>query len=179
DAGPRARFGEVTVEGLSGVNEDVVRRRLKFAPGDPFSPAKIEETRKDLFATGVFSAITLTWGTRGDVGPNGKAPIRIVVTEGKMHTVGVGLKYSSADGPGGRAFWEDRNVRGGAEKLRTEVEYSEQVATGGISYRKPDWYRVGQSLLLEAKADADKPPAYERYALSASVGLERAVRKRF
>jgi len=179
DAGPHAKFGEVTVEGLKTVKEDLVRRRLKFARGDPFSPSRIEETRKDLFSTGVFSAITLTWGKRGDVGPDGEAPIHILVAEGKMHTIGAGLKYSSADGPGGRVFWEDRNVRGGAEKLRTEAEYSEQIATGGISYRKPDWYRVGQSLLLEAKADADKPPAYDRYALSASVGLERAVRKHF
>jgi len=179
DAGPKAKFGDVTVEGLKTVDENLVRQRLKFRRGDAFSPEKVEETRRALFATSVFSAVTLTWGKRADVSPGGEAPIHVLVTEGKMHSVGLGVNWSSADGPGGRAFWENRNARGGGQKLRTEFDYSEQVATGGISYRQPDWLRTDQSLLLEAKADADKPPAYKLYAVGLSAGIERYYGKRF
>ncbi len=178
DAGPRARFGDVTVEGIKDVQADFVQRRLKFRRGEDFSPAKIEESRKTLFATGVFSAVTFAWGKRTDVSPEGLAPIKVVVVEGKMHSVGAGLKYSSADGPGGRAFWENRNVSGRADRVRTEVEYAEQEATGGISYKRPDWLGVtDQSLLLDGRALAEDFPAYERYALVGSSGVERLFSK--
>lgn len=178
DAGPHARFGPVTVDGLARVKESLVLRRLKFERGEAFSPEKVETTRKALFATGVFSSVGLTWGKRSDVAPNGEAPVRIVVTEGKMHTVGAGVKYSSADGPGGRAFWEHRNLFGRAERLRGEIDYSERVTTGGVSFRKPDLFRVDQSLLLDATLHADDPPAYDREAASLSGGLERRFSSR-
>lgn len=172
DAGPEARFGEVTIEGLSKVEEDYVRNRLTFAEGEEFSPAKVEESRKALYASGVFSGVSIGWGTREDVGPDGLAPIRVEVAEGDMHTVGAGVKYSSADGAGGRAFWEHRNLTGRADRFRAEIDISQQQSEGGIFYRRPDWLMRGQNLLLDAKLDADQPPAYERYAASASAGVE-------
>ncbi|MFN2378143.1 MAG: autotransporter assembly complex family protein [Candidatus Binatia bacterium] len=178
DAGPATLFGDVTIEGLETVNEDYVRRRLAFSPGEPFSPAKVEETRKALFASGVFSGISLGWGKRGDVAPDGRAPIRLLVSEGDMRTVGAGLKYSSAEGVGGRAFWEHRNLSGRADKLRTELEISQLVNNGGVSYRLPDFWSKGQNLLLDARADDDRVPAYDRFAIGVSAGVERPLTKR-
>lgn len=173
DAGPRARFGEVRVEGLHAVREEFVRRRLTFQRGEVFSPARIDETRKALFASGVFSGVSLDWGKRADAGPDGEAPIRVIVAEADFHTIGAGVKWSSVDGAGGHAFWENRNFRGGAERLRAEVDVTQLATTGGVSYRIPDWRSVGQSLLLDARADADEPPAYDRFATSVSAGVER------
>jgi len=178
DAGPRTRFGDVIVEGNVEVDEQFIRNRLTFAREEEFSPAKLEETRKALFASGVFSAVNLGWGTREDVGPDGLAPIHVMVAEGDMHSIGAGLKYSSVDGAGGRAFWENRNVSGRADKFRAEIDVSELESTGGISYRRPDWFGVGQNLLLDASADVDKPPAYDRFAATISAGVERPFTKR-
>ncbi len=172
DAGPRARFGDVTVAGLSEVDEQYVRNRITFEKGEPFSPAKVEESRKALYASGVFSGVSITWGKREDVGPDGLAPMRVEVAEGDMHTVGAGVKYSSADGAGGRAFWEHRNLTGRADRFRAEVDISQLQSEGGVSYRRPDWLLRGQNLLLDARLDADKPPAYDRYAASVSAGVE-------
>jgi translocation and assembly module TamA len=179
DAGPYARFGDVTVKGLTLVDEDYVLHRLTFEKGEPFSPAKIEESRKALFASGVFSGVSLGWGKREDVTPDGLAPIEILVAEGKMHSIGAGLSYSSVDGAGGKAFWEHRNVSGKADRFRAEVDASEQEQGGGISYRRPDFLLPRQNLLLDATADADKPIAYDRYALTASAGVEYPFSRRF
>jgi translocation and assembly module TamA len=173
DAGPHVRFGEPRVAGTQHVSKQFVINRLRFHAGEAYSPAKIDESRKILFASGVFSAVSITPASRGEVGPDGLAPINVHVTEGKPHTVGAGLKYSSADGIGGKAFWENRNLTGIADRLRAELEVSQEIYTGGLSYRRPDFYSVNQSLLLDAKAENDKPPAYDRYALSTSAGLER------
>lgn len=177
DAGPRALFGDVTVEGLETVDEDFVRNRFRFVRGEVFSPVQVEETRKALFATGVFSTVGVDWGKRDDVGPDGLAPIRVLVTEGKMHSVGAGLSYSSADGFGGGVFWENRNVSGRADRFRVEADVSELDSTGGVSYRRPDWLQVGQNLLLDASADVDTLPAYDRFAASVSAGVEHPFRR--
>lgn len=172
DAGPRTRFGDVIVEGNVEVDEQFILNRLTFARGEEFSPTRLEESRKALFASGVFSAVSLGWGKRDDVGPDGLAPIHVMVAEGDMHSVGAGLKYSSVDGAGGRAFWENRNVSGRADKFRAELDVSELVSTGGISYRRPDWVGVGRNLLLDASADVDTLPAYDRFAAKISAGVE-------
>jgi len=178
DAGPATHFGEVSVEGLERVEEEFVRGRLKWSRGERFSSGAVEDTRRSLFEAGVFSAVSITWGTRVDVGPDGLAPIRIVVAESKRRTVGAGVKWSSTEGFGGRAFWEHRNLRGGAERLRLEVEASELLSTGGAFYREPDWLALGQFLLLQASIDADYTPAYDRQALVVSGGIERSFTPR-
>lgn len=178
DPGPKTTFGEVRVEGATTVDEDIVLGRMKFRRGELFSPGKVEETRKALFTMGVFSGVSIGWGTRADVSPGGEAPIRVTVTEGKMRSVGLGLNFSSADGFGGLAFWEHRNVLGGAERFRAEIDINEDGTTGGISFRKPDFWAVDQNLLLEAKLVSEEPPAYDRNALSLSAGLERAFSRR-
>jgi len=55
---------------------------------------------------------------------------------------------------------------------------SELESTGGISYRRPDFLITGQNLLLDAKADVDQPPAYDRFAVTLSAGVEHPFSKR-
>ena len=178
DAGPRTSFGAVHVEGLQTVEESFVRQRVTFEQGEVFSPKQVEDTRKALFVSGVFSAVSITWGERAGVAPSGQAPIRIVVVEGDMHGLGAGVKYSTAEGAGGRTFWEHRNLTGVADRFRVEVEGSQQLVEGAVSYRRPDWFSRGQSLLLDFVADADKPIAYDLFGLMASAGVERPFTKR-
>lgn len=177
DAGPRVRFGEVRVEGLARVQEAFVRGRVAFHRGQEWSPVALEETRRALFASGVFSAVGVRTDTREEVTAGGELPISIRVTEGEAHSVGAGVKYSSSEGFGAKGFWEHRNVSGRADRFRAEVEASQQLTTGAVAYHRPDWLRVGQTLLLDAKAESDKPPAYDRYALSLSAGVERTFRR--
>jgi len=172
DAGPEARFGDVTVKGLERLKPVYVERRLVFARGDRFDPLRIDKSRKALFDTGVFSSVVFSWGKREDVSEQGYVPITVTVSEGKRRSVGAGVKYSSAEGFGGRAFWEHRNLLGGAEKLRAEIEVTQLQSTGGLSFRKPDFLHPNLSLLLAASLNADNTDAYDRTALVFSGGLE-------
>jgi len=178
DAGPEARFGDVEVTGLQQVEHDYVLRRLAFAKGARFEPEPLEETRKALLESGVFNSVVITWGRREDIAADGTVPVRITVAEAKVHSVGAGVKYSSSEGFGGRAFWEHRNFFGDAERLRFELEASELLYEGELSFRKPDFLSPNQDLLLDLKLDNDDTPAFDRYALILSGGLERRFGKR-
>src|SRR5690606_21445122 len=59
EAGPRARFGAVTIAGLESIPEDVVRQNLSIAPGDEYSAAAVEDARRSLVNLGVFAAVNV------------------------------------------------------------------------------------------------------------------------
>ncbi|HYC04852.1 MAG TPA: outer membrane protein assembly factor BamA [Azospirillaceae bacterium] len=50
---------EIRVEGTQRIEPATVRTYLVVQPGDPFDPARIDESLKDLFATGLFADVTL------------------------------------------------------------------------------------------------------------------------
>ncbi|HYC54599.1 MAG TPA: autotransporter assembly complex family protein [Candidatus Binatia bacterium] len=178
DVGPVARFGEVEVSGLEVVEADYVHRRLAFKKGDRFEPEPLEETRKLLLESGVFNSVAITWGRREDIAADGTVPVRIAVAEADVHSIGAGVKYSSSEGFGGRAFWEHRNIFGDAERLRFEVEASELLYEGALAFRKPDFLTRNQDLLLDLRLDSDDTPAFDRRALIVSGGLEHRFSKR-
>ena len=173
DTGPQVRFGDVIVKGTRRIEPRYVENRMVFTRGELFDPERIEKSRKALFEAGVFSSVVFAWGELKDVSPEGYVPITVTVIEAKRRSIGAGVKYSSADGFGGQAFWENRNLFGGAEKLRAELEITQLLSTGALSFKKPDFLRPNLSLLLRAGLDHDDTDAYERQAVETSGGLEK------
>ncbi|MBI1852885.1 MAG: outer membrane protein assembly factor BamA [Planctomycetes bacterium] len=57
--GPRSKVREVRIEGNEITSADVVRSRLRLAPGDDFDQSKIRESQERLFATGLFETARL------------------------------------------------------------------------------------------------------------------------
>ena len=71
-----------------------MRRRLLLHPGEQFSPTAIDKARQDLPSLGVFSvgadrAGRVTWT------PQGTLPMTVNVTERPLHSVDVGVAYST------------------------------------------------------------------------------------
>ncbi len=50
---------DIRVEGVQRIEPSTVRTYLAVQPGDPFSPDRIDESLKNLFATGLFSDVSL------------------------------------------------------------------------------------------------------------------------
>jgi outer membrane protein insertion porin family len=49
----------ISVQGNSRVDADTIRSFVRLAPGDSYSPARIDQAIKDLFATGLFSDVRI------------------------------------------------------------------------------------------------------------------------
>lgn len=58
--GPTLRFGELTIRGYQRMDPRRLRKIAGFPEGERFDPEKLEDVRKRLRRSGVFSAITLT-----------------------------------------------------------------------------------------------------------------------
>ena len=132
--GPIAPFGEATIKGPQTFDPAIVRSFLYIHPGDPYSPAAIADARNSIREIPAVGGVRITEGTTLDA--YGRLPYQIDVEDRLPYAVGASLKYSTTNGPEGQVYWEDRNVFGGAERLRLQADI----------FYAPPWYISSQSL---------------------------------
>jgi translocation and assembly module TamA len=132
--GPIAPFGEATINGPQTFDPAIVRSFLYIHPGDPYSPAAIADARNSIREIPAVGGVRITEGTTLDA--YGRLPYQVDVEDRLPYAVGASMKYSTTNGPEGQVYWEDRNVFGGAERLRLQ---------GDVFYAPP-WFIASQSL---------------------------------
>ncbi len=180
DEGPRVDIGPITLDGLGGVNEAFVRRRLLVHPGELYRPGRIEAARTDLAATGVFSGVQVRAAPALDAA--GRLPLTFDLQERRRHAVGLEVGYSTDLGVELTASWSDRNLFGAAEQLNLSA-----TATGGGSavkglaydaraqFLKPDFGRRDQVGELDLEALKQNLLSYNQTAVIAAGTLRRKV----
>jgi translocation and assembly module TamA len=188
--GPTAVFAAPQVGGTETVGNAFLERRASRLAGQPFSPERLEQARRDLMSLGTFASVRAEPGATLDA--DGRLPVRFVVADRPRHAVGVNLAYETNYGPSIRVFWEDRNVFGNAERLRLEAEISRLLVNGGLdqatyriggTFRDPDPLRgrLGPdwSTVSSAYAVRELLKAYDRQAITVLPLLERRFSDRF
>jgi translocation and assembly module TamA len=129
-----APFGEATIKGPQTFDPAIVRSFLYIRPGDPYSPAAVADARNSVRQIPAVGGVRITEGTALDA--YGRLPYQIDV-EGRLpYAFGASMKYSTTNGPEGQVYWEDRNVFGGAERLRLQADV----------FYAPPWFIASQSL---------------------------------
>jgi translocation and assembly module TamA len=173
DPGPVMRFGPVAINGLEQLNPAYVEGRVRWQPGAVYDASKVEETRRALIESGLFSTVQIT----PTPNPDNPEEVRMTVdaTERVRHTVGAGLAYNTSQGFGARAFWEDRNLFGNAENLRLSAEVGQQLDDFRANFRRPDFLSFDQDFLATAEFANDTPVAYRSRRAIATVGIERRI----
>ncbi len=175
ETGPLCRFGEVSVAGLTRLDPAWVHNRLPWKRGERFSPKQMEELHKRLVASGLFSSIKLsTAKTASSSSPPEPAdlPISITLTESPHRSIGSGVKWSTSEGVGAQAFWENRNFAGGAEQFRASAAWGSIRSGVDLSFRSPDFLAVNQDLVASAVADHQRTDAFTSESVSAAMGME-------
>ena len=66
----------------------------------------------------------------------GRLPYTVDVEDRAQYAVGASAKYSTTNGPAGQVYAEDRNLFGGAERLRLQADI----------FYAPPWYVASQSI---------------------------------
>lgn len=177
--GSVARIGAIALTGLKHVEESFVRRRLLVVTGQPYSPGKIEEARRDLLALGVFSSVTVKLAERPD--DDGRVSLTLVLRERLRHTLGFNAAYSSDLGGSAGVRWTDRDLFGSAEQLTvaaTAIDIGGH-ATSGLGYNlsaqftKPDFGARDENLQVNVASLKQSLRAYDQTAITSSVLLSR------
>ncbi len=134
ESGPRATFGEAQIKGALLTEPEYLRKLRTWEEGEPFDRSKLVAYRDRLAATGVFGAIDVEPGAPDETG---RAPVIVTVTERKRRTVGAGVSFSTAEGPGGRLFLEYRNMFGAGERSRVEIRGNTVAQSIAFNFDKP------------------------------------------
>lgn len=87
--GPRARVGQIRIEGLDDVPRDKVERELRFAPGRWYSPRLMERIESQVYALDVFRSVVVL--PAETVGPDGTLDLTVRVNEAYPQTIRLGV----------------------------------------------------------------------------------------
>lgn len=169
--GPQVEFGETRVTGLQTVSEDYVLRRVPWKIGDRFSTDLMGEGQKRIAETGLFGLIRVSHEASLD--EKGRLPVAVEVKERKHRTIKAGVSYNSDFGPGVKAGWENRNFLGGAERLGFSYEATGISHQGEAGFRKPDFLRTDQALVLSGVLKTEQPDAYRSTSFDVISQVER------
>lgn len=192
DPGPRAGIGEIALKGSPGVDPSVIRSFIYLENGEAYSPKKIADTRKSISQIEAIGGVRIEDSEKLDA--NGNLPLLVTTSERKLHAVAMSAQFSNTDGPSARASWTHRNLFGGAERLRFDVEagvarlggastfkgfsslrWQDAVGRVGASFVKPALWGTRNDLLVDAAFIRESADYY--YASYGSANV--AVRHRF
>lgn len=118
--GPLASFGEITFAGDPGFPESVLRSFVYLEPGEIYSPAALQAARASLSRIEALGSVKIEDGRGLDAA--GRLPVTIKVAPRARRVLGAALRYSTRDGPTLRLYWTHRNLFGGVERLRLELD---------------------------------------------------------
>jgi translocation and assembly module TamA len=171
--GPEIRFGRYEIVGLDRLDPAYVENRITWKAGDVYDSRQVEETRKALTNSGLFSSVRIALDKENAPAGPGPVPVTLTLAERLPRSIGAGLRYDTTEGFGARAFWEHRNLFGHAERLRVSVDFAQSRLGVLGNFRVPDFFRPDQDFVSEAELADDTPPAYDARRLAFFSGLER------
>jgi translocation and assembly module TamA len=163
------------------MHERFVRRRLLIHQGQLYQPTKIEAAREDLASLGVFSGVKISAAPALDA--QGELPLRVDVTERKLHAVTFMVGYSTDLGGSAGVTWSHRDLFGNAEQLNLSADVTGLggSADKGLGYDvkaqflKPDYYHRDQTLELDLTALKQDLISYNQTAEIAGASLTRKL----
>jgi outer membrane protein assembly complex protein YaeT len=158
DTGPESVFGEITIEGVVSVDEDVIRRELAFEPGDLYQLSRITESQRRLYGLELFQFVNITPRLPED--RSTRVPVLVTVAEGKHRRLLLAAGYGSEEKARARIIWRHVNFGGGARTGETEGKWSslEQGVRG--TFIEPYFLQPGLSVRLSGSTWWAEEPIY-------------------
>ena len=132
-AGPRLRFGPVTIQGQQRTREGRIRKIAGLPEGKVFDPAEVTRAANRLRRTGTFRSVSIAEDEA--VTPPDLLGMTIEVVEEKKRRLSFGVELSSLEGLDLSASWLHRNLLRGAERLKVDAHVRNiGGSTSGIDY---------------------------------------------
>lgn len=165
--GGRSQFGRITIRGNKQTKDEVVRRELKFYPGEDYNTVKAHTAEQRLVETGLFSRATIT--PLEDVDGAREALVDVTEATDTANFI-IGFGVSTDSGVLGQLTIQNRNFdlfdwprtwgqffrgrafRGDGQRIRLSLEPGTEVSRFRIDFTEPYLFdkplRYDQSIYL-------------------------------
>lgn len=174
--GPAVTFGRLHISGQDRLSLRRLEKIAGFPEGERFDPEKVEDVRKRLRRSGVFSAITLE--ESDTLSPGNVMDMSLTVVEQKPRRLGAGFEISTTDGAMVSAYWMHRNLLRGGERLRIDARIKDMGADNSgrderISLRidRPATVTPDTTAYLLLEAEREREEDYDADTAGLSLGF--------
>jgi translocation and assembly module TamA len=173
--GPRARFGGFATDGDLAFGADHIEVLARFERGELYDSRKVDDLRKALVATGLFSSLTVEPQRTGEEAGDGTEYVVTHVRQGAgpPRTIAGTIGYATGEGFRGDATWTHRNLfpPEGALIARGVLGTKEQGA--GVTFRRSNAGKRDRSFELVLEALHSDYEAYSAYTGRLAAQLRR------
>jgi outer membrane protein insertion porin family len=168
-----AVFGTTYVTGTDQVAVRLVRREIAFRSGDPFDPAKLDETQARIFGLRLFRSVTVR--ARNLPEENGTVDVAVNVVEGPPRELLAGIGYGLEDEVRGQLRWQHNDFFGGGRQLGFRLKGSaiEQAVEG--EFRQPYFLHPQQTFIAPLTEVRDDEPGFTVARIRFAPRVERKL----
>ncbi|MGE4398695.1 MAG: autotransporter assembly complex family protein [Campylobacterales bacterium] len=117
----KLKFGSISTNKLETIEDEYIKDKLRLQEGEPYDSKKIDESYKNLYATGAFESVNIKPILDGD---GDSVPMDINVSLGKQRSFKAGVGYDTDEGPRLKAGWLHRNFYGNLKRFEAIAEVS-------------------------------------------------------
>ena len=164
--GPRSRFGDIVVRGRKRVFQPKhIATIARFKKGELYDSRKIDDLRKALVATGLYSVVTVTPQQTGQAAPEGTEYANLVVDEraGPPRSLAASAGYSTGQGLQTTASWTHSNLWAPEGALIGSATAGTNEQGLGATFRRSNAGQRDRTVELGLSADHSNLNAYEAY----------------
>jgi translocation and assembly module TamA len=160
DSGRRYHFGSVRFD-QDVIDEDLLRRFLPFAEGDPYHAGRLLELQNGLAGSNYFGEVRVV--PRIQEAIDDAVPVDVVLTPRKSQRYTFSAGYGTDTGARGRVGWEWRPANRRGHAVTAGIELAEQRKSGLVRYTLPMWDPRNEQLDFTASlTEEDSDTAFSR-----------------
>ncbi|WP_207094395.1 autotransporter assembly complex family protein [Novosphingobium sp. PY1] len=176
DIGPRGRFGGITTDGDLAFDAHHIEVLSRFKRGDLFDSRKVDDLRKALIATSLFSTVSVEPKKTGEAAGEGTEYVDLHVKQdaGPPRTIAGSLGFAAGEGITAKASWTHRNFFPPEGALIANAVAGTRQQGVGVTFRRSNAGKRDRTLEVVAEAFHNDYDAYSAYTgrLAAKIGRD-------
>lgn len=177
DPGPRSRFGDFVTGGDKPVFEPAhIATIARFKRGELYDSRKVDDLRRALVATGLFSTVAVEPHPTGEAAGDNTEYARIIVDQkaGPQRTLAAELGYATGEGIKLLGSWTHRNLFPPEGALIASATLGSQQQGVGGTFRRSNAGRRDRTVEVSLTANHSNFDAYEAYTgrLAGTIALQ-------
>lgn len=163
--GPRSSYGEIITTGTTAFDADHIGVLSRFDKGELYDSRKVDDLRKALVATGLFSIVSVKPTASGEAAPDGTeyATINVEQVAGPPRTLAGSAGYSTGQGFRVEGSWTHRNLFPPEGALIASGVAGTQEQGASLTFRRSNAGRRDRTVELGISALHSDFEAYEAF----------------
>tara|TARA_R110000824_G_scaffold77312_3_gene195586 strand:- start:10905 stop:13106 length:2202 start_codon:yes stop_codon:yes gene_type:complete len=165
DTGPRSSYGDIVTTGTTAFDADHIAVLTRFEKGALYDSRMVDDLRKALVATGLFSIVSVKPEPSGEIAPDGTeyATINVEQEAGPPRTLAGSAGYSTGQGFRLEGSWTHRNLFPPEGALIGSAVAGTQEQGASLTFRRSNAGQRDKTVELGISALHSDFDAFEAY----------------